>query len=97
MLPDQFFPINEWVELYALTGIPKGTSLKITNKTHFQTFAWEGDSPPPSEPDMLQGEPITFCESVRNTDLSLGLWVLSYSPTAYPGNKGRISVQEWME
>lgn len=97
MLPDQFFPINTWVELYAETGITPGVSLKVTNKTHFQTYAWEGDTPPPSIPDMLHGEPVAFGESVRNTDMAAGFWVLSYAPGAPTTNKGRISVQEWAE
>lgn len=97
MLPDQFLNVNQWVELYAETGIPRGVSLKVTNKDHFETFAWEGDSPPPSEPDMRHGEPIAFGESVRNTDLSTGFWILSCAPGAPASNKGRFSVQEWRE
>lgn len=96
MLPDQFFPINEWVNLYDLTGLPAGTSIKVTNKTHFQTFCWEGANPPPDVPDMCHGEPLACAESARNTDLTVPYWILSYSPTPYPGNMGRISVQEWL-
>lgn len=97
MLPDIFIPVNVWVDLYALTGIAQGKSLKVTLKSHFNTFAWEGDTPPPSEPDDCNGEPVQCGESIRNTDLSTGFWILSSSMLLGESQKSRLSVQEWME
>lgn len=97
MLPDIFIPVNTWVDLYALTGIEQGKSLKVTLKSHFSTFAWEGDSPPPSEPDDHNGEPVQCWESIRNTDLSTGFWILSASMLLGDSQKSRLSVQEWLE
>lgn len=97
MLPDFFIPVNAWVDLYALTGIAQGKSLKVTLKSSFSTFAWEGSAPPPSVPDDRHGEPFQNGESVRNTDLATGFWVMSWSTNSGVSQKSRISVQEWEE
>lgn len=97
MLPDVFIPVNTWVDLYALTGIAVGISLKVTNKTDFYTVAWEGSSAPPTTPDNKHGEPIANGKAVRNTNLTTGLWVMSWSPDTSTSQKGRLSVQEWTE
>lgn len=97
MLPDQFIPINTWTELYALTGIAPGVSIMVTNKRTFETYTWEGDTPPPTTPDIKHGEPVPMNKSRRNTDLTTGFWVMCWSPDASILQQGRLSVQEWSE
>lgn len=97
MLPDLFIPINTWVELYAATGIAQGVSLKVTNKADYYTVCWEGDTPPPTTPDIKHGEPVEKDSAVRNTDLSVKFWVMSWSPSSSSSQQGRLSVQEWSE
>lgn len=79
MLPDFLIPVNTWTDLYALTGVAQGTALKVTLKSRNDAYAWEGTAAPPSTPDIRHGEPFEYRQSVRNTDLTTGLWFLAWS------------------
>lgn len=96
MIKDIQAAANEWVDVYAATGIAVGTGLLVQAKTDALAYLWEGAAPPTLGPAdwKLPGYELDRKRGpVRVRPGAAGLWVFTWNPLS-PGGTGVLCVQE---
>lgn len=96
MIPDIFPPLNQWVDVYAATGITVGTRLLLQLKRDYVTNVWEGATPPGvAGDDNRQGYELTVEGGPVKTGQGIaGCWIFCWSPS--DKGTGRVCVQEYV-
>ena len=87
---------NQWVDVYAMTGIAVGTGLLVQAKTDTLVYLWEGSAEPVlgAQDWKMPGYEVDRKRGpVRVRPGATGLWAYAWNPLSSDG-KGVLCVQE---
>lgn len=85
-LPPVYLPANQWVDLYAETGIAVGTQINAHNPYQVNVYLTEASS----EPDQLEATPsartvgvsiLRQAQDRRNLSGAVGAWAIAFKDT----------------
>lgn len=86
-LPNIDLPANEWVDLYAATGLAVGTALQVQNIGSSDVYLTVRATQPPVDHDAYNIAQRSNDVWLRNTTGDSGAWAMS------PSRRGKINVR----
>lgn len=86
-LPNVFLPRNQWVDLYAETGLPVGTEIQVQNIGAGDVYLTVRATQPPVDYDAYNVAQRRNDVWLKNTSGDSGAWAFS------PNTNGKINVR----
>lgn len=80
-------PANQWVDLYAATGVPVGTAVSIENVGAADVYLTVRATQPPIDYDAYNVVQRQNGVRLRNTEGDSGAWAFS------PNTNGKVNVR----